>query len=157
MKKEILLRTINLPLRVYIGGIFLFACFYKILDPGEFALSIASYQLLPLGFINIFAITLPWVELAAGLGLVLGFRPRESSLLIAAMFIAFIIAISSALARDLVISCGCFASSAAEAEMTTGTLARDLVWFAATVYLFFFEDGAWGIDGLLRRRNRKQG
>lgn len=157
MKKEFILRTINLPLRIYIGGIFLFACFYKVLEPGEFALSIASYQLLPLGLINIFAITLPWVELAAGLGLIIGFRPRENSLLIAGMFMVFIIAISSALVRDLVISCGCFASSAAEAEMTAGTLVRDLIWFAATVYLFFFEDGTWGVDGLVRRRSKRQG
>ena len=155
MKIDTALRMVTLPLRVYIGGIFLFACFHKILDPGDFALSIASYQFLPLGVINIFAVALPWVELAAGLGMIIGFRTRENSLLIAGMLLVFIVAISSALLRDLVISCGCFASSSAESEMSRATLIRDVVWLGITGFLFLFEDGAWGIDGVIERRKKR--
>lgn len=154
MRKDTIIRAIGLPLRCYVGGIFLSACYYKILYPGDFALSIASYQFLPLSCINIFAVAVPWVELAAGLGLIVGFRTRENSLLIAGMLVMFIVAISSALVRDLVISCGCFASSEAEAEMSQGTLSRDIVWLVITGFLFFFEDGTWGIDGILKRRKR---
>lgn len=152
MKKDSLFRAINLMLRVYLGWVFLYACYYKVLDPGEFALSIASYQLLPLVLVNIFALILAWVELFAGLGLILGFRPRENSLLIIGMLVVFIIGIASALYRNLSMGCGCFASTAAGEEMTTGTLIRDVVWLSIGIYLFFVEDGSWGIEGIFRRK-----
>jgi uncharacterized membrane protein YphA (DoxX/SURF4 family) len=149
--KENIFRTINLGLRIYLGWVFLYACYYKILDPGEFALSIASYQLLPLVLVNVSALVLAWVELAAGLGLILGFRTRENSLLIIGMLVMFIIGISSALYRNLSMSCGCFASTTAGEEMTTDTLYRDFFWLAIGVYLFFAEDGSWGIERIFRR------
>ncbi|MDD5224460.1 MAG: DoxX family protein [bacterium] len=152
LNKENIFRTINLGLRIYLGWIFIYACYYKILDPGEFALSIASYQFLPLILVNIFALILAWVELFAGLGLILGFRPRENSLIIIGMLAMFIIGISSALYRNLSMGCGCFASTAVGEEMTTGTLYRDLIWLGIGVYLFFAEDGFWGIEGIFRRK-----
>jgi len=149
--KEVILRTVNLGLRFYLGGVFLYACFHKIMDPAEFALSIASYQILPLSLVNIFAVTLPWIELFAGLGIILGFRTRENSLLITGMMVMFISVIAYALSQELAVDCGCFASQEAGEEMTAGTLARDAVWLAIAAHLFFFEDGKWGIDGLVRR------
>ena len=65
---------LGLAARVYLGGVFLFACWHKILEPGSFALDIATYQILPLGLVNLMAITLPWVELAAGVMLIVGVR-----------------------------------------------------------------------------------
>ena len=150
--QEKIFRSINLGLRIYLGWVFLYACYYKVLDPGEFALSIASYQLLPLALVNIFALILAWVELFAGLGLILGFRPRENSLIIIGMLVMFIIGITSALYRNLSMGCGCFASTAAGEEMTTGTLIRDVVWLSIGIYLFFVEDGSWGIERIFRRK-----
>ena len=152
MNKNNILRTVNLGLRIYLGWVFLYACYYKVLDPAEFALSIASYQLLPLFLVNIFALVLAWVELFAGLGLILGFRPRENSLIINGMLVIFIIGISSALYRNLSMGCGCFASAAAGEEMTAGTLYRDFIWLFIGIYLFFAEDGFWGIEGIFRRK-----
>ena len=152
INKENIFRVVNLGLRIYLGWVFLYACYYKILDPGEFALSIASYQLLPLALVNIFALILAWVELFAGLGLILGFRPRENSLIINGMLVIFIIGISSALYRNLSMGCGCFASAAAGEEMTIGTLYRDIIWLCIGVYLFFAEDGFWGIERIFQRK-----
>ena len=152
INRDTVFRTVNLGLRMYLGWVFLYACYYKILDPGEFALSIASYQLLPLALVNIFALILAWVELFAGLGLILGFRPRENSLIIIGMLVIFIMGISSALYRNLSMGCGCFASTAAGEEMTAATLYRDIIWLAIGVYLFFAEDGSWGIEGIFRRK-----
>ena len=152
INKENIFRLVNLGLRIYLGWVFLYACYYKILDPGEFALSIASYQLLPLILVNIFALILAWVELFAGLGLILGFRPRENSLIIIGMLVIFIMGISSALYRNLSMGCGCFASTVVGEEMTTGTLIRDFVWLFIGIYLFFTEDGSWGIEGIFQRK-----
>jgi uncharacterized membrane protein YphA (DoxX/SURF4 family) len=150
--KENIFRTVNLGLRIYLGGVFLFACYHKILHPGEFALSVASYQLLPLALINFFAVTLPWVELFSGLGIILGFRPRENSLIIIGMMLIFIFVIGSALSRDLAMGCGCFASTEAAEEISIATLARDVIWLIIAVYLFFVEDGKWGLGNLIQRR-----
>lgn len=152
--KENIFRTVNLGLRIYLGGVFLFACYYKILHPGEFALSVASYQLLPLTLVNFFAVTLPWVELFAGLGIILGFRPRENSLIIVGLMAMFIFVIGSALSRDLAMGCGCFASSEAVDEMTMATLIRDAIWLIIGIYLFLVEDGKWGLEGFYRRRKK---
>ncbi|MDD5222611.1 MAG: DoxX family membrane protein [bacterium] len=152
--KENIFRTVNLGLRIYLGGVFLFACYYKILHSGDFALSIASYQLLPLTLVNFFAVTLPWVELFAGVGIILGFQPRENSLIIIGMMLMFIFVIGSALSRDLAMGCGCFASTEAAEEISITTLVRDVIWLVIAVYLFFAEDGKWGLEVLFQRTNK---
>ena len=98
----------NIALRLILGGVFVFAGALKIYEPGKFALDIANYRLLPHELINLFAITLPWIEVLAGLFLLGGVWLRASALMVLAMTIMFFIAISSALARGLDIECGCF-------------------------------------------------
>jgi putative oxidoreductase len=98
----------NLALRLILGAIFIFAGVLKIYQPAKFALDIANYRLLPHELINMFAITLPWVEVLAGLFLILGIWLKPSALLVLAMTMMFFFAISSALARGLNIECGCF-------------------------------------------------
>ena len=120
-----------LPARIYLGGVFLFACWSKILQPADFALSIATYQILPLSLINLSAIILPWLELLVGLMLVLGLFTRANALLCAGMLLIFIAAISSALYFDLRLSCGCFASGEAAHEISMVTIWRDLAWSGA--------------------------
>jgi len=88
---------LGLAARLYLGGVFLLACAHKILHPEVFAVDVATYQFLPLWAVNLFAITLPWVELAAGLLLVLGVRSRAAALLVALMMLAFLAALGSAL------------------------------------------------------------
>ena len=63
-----------LALRLYIGYVFLAACFHKIVHPEMFAVDVATYQILPLYLINLMAIVLPWIELVAALMLILGLR-----------------------------------------------------------------------------------
>ena len=56
---------------------------------------------------------MPWIELLAGLALLAGLWTRGARTLIAAMLVAFIIAISINLLRNNAIDCGCFDVSAA--------------------------------------------
>ena len=62
------------PLRWYVGGLFLLASVHKIAHPRAFALDIATYDVLPLQLVYLLAIRLPYVELVAGLLLLLGVR-----------------------------------------------------------------------------------
>ena len=142
-----------LAARLYLAAIFLFACWHKILDPAAFALDIATYQILPLGLVNPLAIVLPWVELAAGLMLLLGFRTRAAALLVAGMMVMFTVAIAIAVAKGLDMSCGCFASQAsAEDPISWRTVLRDLSWLLLAAYVLIFDRRPLGLDCLLGRR-----
>ena len=111
------LSGIAILVRVYIALVFITAGFPKIVTPHDFALSVATYQILPLPFINLFSIIIPWVELLAGILLLIGLWIKPSSLVIFGLMIMFIIALSIALAKGLDIKCGCFASADAADEM----------------------------------------
>ena len=92
-----------LPMRLYLGGIFLLACYHKILYPELFAIDVATYQILPTELINLTAVILPWIELFAGLLLVVGFRTRGAVLLINGMMVVFIVAVTTEAVRLCVI------------------------------------------------------
>ncbi|HJX52860.1 MAG TPA: MauE/DoxX family redox-associated membrane protein [Polyangia bacterium] len=142
-----------LAARLYLAAIFLFACWHKILQPAAFALDIATYQILPLGLVNPLAIVLPWVELVAGLMLLLGFRTRAAALLVAGMMAMFTVAIAIAVAKGLDMSCGCFASQgSAEDPISWRTILRDLSWLLLAAYVFIFDRRPIGLDRLLGRR-----
>ncbi|MFC2119434.1 MauE/DoxX family redox-associated membrane protein [Bacteroidota bacterium] len=97
--------------RVIIGFIFIYAGTLKISDPAGFSDAINNYDLLPLSFVNYFAITLPWIEVVAGLFLLFGISVKENSLIISVMLVVFILAIIISLGRGLNIECGCFGTT----------------------------------------------
>ncbi len=145
---------VALPLRVYLGSVFLIACYHKLLDPKSFALDVATYQLLPLASVNLFALVLPWVELFAGAMLLFGLRVRAASLLAAGMMLAFMVALAWALYLGLDMSCGCFASQAATRGDTISwyTMLRDSAWLALAVYVLLFDRQPIGIETWARSR-----
>lgn len=97
--------------RVIVGFVFIYAGILKISDPAGFSDAINNYDLLPLSFVNFFAITLPWIEVVAGLFLLFGISVKENSLIISVMLVVFILAIVVSLGRGLNIECGCFGTS----------------------------------------------
>ena len=140
-----------LPARLYLGFVFLYACWHKIADPGAFALDVATYQLLPLQLVNLTALVLPWVELLAGVMIVVGFRTRAAAILVAGMMVVFIAALGWALHLGLDMSCGCFAS-ASEADPISGkTLLRDGGWLALSLYVIVFDRRPIGLDRIVER------
>ncbi len=141
------------PVRWYLGVLFVGACLHKIAEPGSFALDIATYGILPLATVNIVAIVLPWIELLSGSMLIVGWRVRAASLLIAGMMVVFLVALSVALAQGLDMSCGCFAAQGAEDDpISRVTLLRDIVWLGLALFVFFFDRGFAGVDRRAERR-----
>ena len=141
------------PARWYLGALFIGASLHKIAHPAAFALDIATYAILPLAAVNLAAITLPWVEVAAGGMLLAGWRVRPAALLVALMMLVFIAALVVALARGLDMSCGCFASQGAADEdpISRLTVARDLVWLALALLVLACDRGLAGLDGTVAR------
>jgi uncharacterized membrane protein YphA (DoxX/SURF4 family) len=142
-----------LPARVYLAVVFLLACWHKLLDPASFALDIATYQILPTVLVNPMALLLPWVELLAGLMLLLAFRTRAAALLIAGMMFMFTVAITIAVIRGLEMSCGCFASQGlVEDPISWFTVLRDLGWLALALFVLFLDRRPLGLDTWLAAR-----
>lgn len=119
--------------RVILGSVFIYAAIGKILDPKEFADSVAAFHILPVTSVNVFAIVLPWVELIAGLLLLLGLFVRSSALLLLLMNIVFMFAVGSAMARGLDIDCGCFTLSNEHDRVGWSIIARDAVLLALCI------------------------
>ena len=101
----------------------------KLLDPPAFAHMIYNYKLAPGWAINALAITLPWVELLAGLALILGIWKREAVALIGLMLLTFIAAVAINLARGHAIDCGCF--DVRDAGKTEAQRLIDMRWVIA--------------------------
>ncbi|MFH1679895.1 MAG: MauE/DoxX family redox-associated membrane protein [Candidatus Eisenbacteria bacterium] len=148
------LALVGIPVRFYLGAVFVLASLYKIREPYDFALNIATYQILPLELVNPMAIMLPWLELVTGLLFIAGFWTKENALLILGMMLMFVIALVIALSRGYEMTCGCFASREAAEEISARTLVRDFFWIALAGYALLFDDGRYGLDRFLGRRRR---
>ena len=139
-------------LRCFLAIVFIWAAVHKIVDPAEFALNLATYQILPLSLINLQAIGLPWLELIIGIFLLLGLWTRESALVTVGMNIMFIIAISIALYRGEEIMCGCFASGDAGHQIDKYLLFRDIGLMLVGAYIVWIGP-QWGtLDRYLMKR-----
>ncbi|HVS29957.1 MAG TPA: MauE/DoxX family redox-associated membrane protein [Thermoanaerobaculia bacterium] len=104
---------LTIRVQLALGAIFVAAALPKIADPPSFAHMVYNYRVLPGGLVNITALLMPWVEIIAGMALIVGVWTRPARNLIAAMLVVFIVAIAFNLMRDNAIDCGCFDLSAA--------------------------------------------
>jgi len=132
------MKIVSLLLRLALGGAFVVAGTLKFLQPATFAADIGNYRLLPHEAINLLAITLPWIEVVAGILLALGVWRRASAAVIAVMLMIFLVAIGQALARGLDVRCGCFGT--VEARKVSGlALGQDTALLAVAVWLVWRE------------------
>ena len=144
---------LGIAARISLATTFIWACLHKIASPSEFALQVATYQILPLYLINLQAVALPWVELTAGILLIAGFWTRPAALVTIGMNIMFIVAIALALKADLHLQCGCFASPGAGEEMTVGLIVRDALFIGVAAILMIVGPDRLTLDHRLQRRN----
>jgi uncharacterized membrane protein YphA (DoxX/SURF4 family) len=99
---------LTIRVQIALGVIFVAAALPKLVDPPSFAHMTYNYHLVPGALLNLTALVMPWLELLAGLGLVLGIWRRTSTLIVGALLVVFIGAISINLARGNAVNCGCF-------------------------------------------------
>jgi uncharacterized membrane protein YphA (DoxX/SURF4 family) len=129
-------RYVQAGLRIVVGAIFFYGGFISIQSPTEFADSIAAYDLLPALTINSAALVIPPLEMIIGALLVVG-RPRRVAVFSGLVLtIIFAIALTSALARGLVIDCGCFGHGSPSRMKMWIALGRDLFLGGLLVMLY---------------------
>ncbi len=124
--------------RIIVGFVFIYAGILKISDPEGFSDAINNYDLLPLSFVNFFAITLPWIEVVAGLFLMFGISVKENSFIFSVMLIVFILAIIISLGRGLNIECGCFGTSSGT-KVGISKLVENIVLLTFSILLIKFD------------------
>ena len=95
-------------LRIAAGAVFIAAGSMKVFDTPEFATAVHHYQLTPWVGSVLIALYVPWLEIIAGLAAIIRHSHRGALLVLMMLTCVFLVAILSAWARDLDITCGCF-------------------------------------------------
>lgn len=145
MKKLLANDLLILMSRLILGTVFVVASLDKIFMPEAFATSVQAYQLVPFSLVNILALIIPWVELICGIVLICGVSVRASSLILMCLLLLFVLAIISAIVRQLKIDCGCF-GAAYNSPVGWGRVLEDLGLLLLSVHLFFYPDSRYELE-----------
>ena len=150
VKKSVMKKLITSPLlaavfRWILGLIFIYASIHKIADPIAFSEVIYNYRILPDILVNFLAIWLPWLELFAGLSLIIGIWIKGGALIISILSMAFAIVVGTALFRGLDISCGCFYAYDTEEIIEWTYMAQDLCLLIMGLQVLFFDKGRYAL------------
>lgn len=120
--------------RLLVGGLLLYTGWQKVGHGAELARVIYGYRLLDPQLLNLAALSLPWVEVLAGLSLVTGFLRRSGALVAAGLFALFAVAVWLAILRGIEAPCGCFSVTSAE-QIGWAALLRDIALLVLSLYL----------------------
>ena len=114
--------------RLLLGAIFLYAGYSKIALPNKFywplpmlkfsisanlsnfGFQVASYKMLPPAGVDFVSHVLPFIEIALGLLLLIGWRLRIWATLVSLMMLLFLTVVTRAYLLHMDINCGCFAT-----------------------------------------------
>ncbi|MCL4305632.1 DoxX family membrane protein [bacterium] len=125
--RDQILTGLDWGFRLLLAGVFLYAAWPKMLDPGAFAKAITNYRFsLPLigqDYVYAAAILMPPLEAVCAICLFMSRLRRGAALLLSVMLVIFIVMIVQAVLRGFNIDCGCFGASA-----TASALASKVGW-----------------------------
>lgn len=133
-------RGLNLALRLFLGGMFVYAAWDKVLEPAGFAMSVRGYKIIPFALSNLFALSVSWTELVAGLMLILGIFTRKAAGAIAILLVMFIVAISLVIVRGMTVDCGCFGSEGGSSA-TWLLIVRNVALLVGSYLIIRYNDG----------------
>jgi uncharacterized membrane protein YphA (DoxX/SURF4 family) len=118
---------------VILGAIFMYAAWTKLREPWAlFAISIDSYQVLPLWAVEFIARTLPWLELLLGALLIAGIWRGVAAAAATLLLGVFFGLMIRAIAKGMQIDCGCFGSGE---RLSWMTLLRDGALLASSLFV----------------------
>jgi uncharacterized membrane protein YphA (DoxX/SURF4 family) len=140
---------IGLLARLILGGVLFAAGLLKYQHLDKSQMAVRAYELLPISVANFLGITLPFLEIAVGLLLVVGAATRIAATIGGLLMLIFIIGISQAWARGLSIDCGCFGGGGQVAPGATNYLPeilRDTALALIAIYLFRYPQSKFGLD-----------
>jgi uncharacterized membrane protein YphA (DoxX/SURF4 family) len=143
--------------RLLLGGIFVYAGYSKIFLPNKFywplamlkfsisanlsnfGFQVQSYKMLPAGGVAFVSHVLPFVEIALGLLLLIGWRLRIWATLVTFLMLLFLTVVTRAYLLHMDINCGCFATPE---PVSLKKIAEDssMVLLAVLMTVFAFQE-----------------
>jgi putative oxidoreductase len=144
--------------KIFIGTLFIISSVTKIPNPARFADSIANYMILPDFLLMPMAYTVPWIQLIAGVFLILDIYAQGSAFVLCGLLVVYIAAITSAYARGIDIECGCFdllSQLGLEDRVGIKAIVRDIIFLLFPGNVFLFDKNGFNLYGLLRLFKKK--
>jgi uncharacterized membrane protein YphA (DoxX/SURF4 family) len=129
---KITLNALHWLCRFILAGIFIYSGYVKVKEPLQFAVAITGYKLVPESLIFPLATYLPWIEIALGLGVLIGWKIRYFSMAAAGLLLFFIVVLAITISRGIEANCGCFGL---DERVSPKTIARDSLIFLPALYL----------------------
>jgi protein-disulfide isomerase/uncharacterized membrane protein YphA (DoxX/SURF4 family) len=149
---------LGLALRLLLGIVFIVAGTQKVGDPSSFVRATRAYQVLPDWLARATGYGLPYLEIAAGVLIVLGIATRVAAAALSILLVGFLIGIIQASARGLQIECGCFGGggkvAAGQNASYTWDILRDAGLLIAAVYLIVWSVTKYAVDDFVRAGGR---
>lgn len=151
--------VLGVAARLALGGVLVAAGGIKVVDLDASVRSVVAYDLFSYPLAEFIGITLPIIEIALGLLLIIGLLTRPSAALGAVLMVVFIAGIASAWARGLTIDCGCFGDGGPVSENQTKyaqEIARDIGLALAGLYLVIRPRTLFALDNKLQPDRNSQ-
>lgn len=143
-------------LRIFVGFIFAYAGFSKLLEPAvNFEVTLIRYGVFPLTWIPLMARVIPWLEWILGCFFILGYRLKATALAISLLGLSFLVTLGSS---NLFLSsgespCGCFGAHGLKLTLHQIFL-LDLFSLIVALRIYFLQDMPFTIYSLVKRRSR---
>jgi uncharacterized membrane protein YphA (DoxX/SURF4 family) len=125
-------RVLHWASRIILAGIFLYSGYVKLQSPLQFAAALAGYKLFPIGLILPITYYLPWIEVALGVLLLVGWKVRYFAACTAGLLFLFLSILVITYLRGIDADCGCFAAGG---RISPLTIARDALFLVPAVFL----------------------
>jgi putative oxidoreductase len=131
---------ITLAIRLLLGGIFLYSGLIKASANAQFTVALLPFTFIPETWNRPISILLPLSELAGGALILVPGTKRIGALIVFALCLLFVTALSWALANGIVVSCSCFGQEEQPSvtKMTVALL-RD-IFLAALASIVLLKD-----------------
>jgi len=149
------MRALLFVLRLLLGVLFVLASVDKIAHPEVFVVSVNKYQLLPPTLVPLAAVTLPWIELLAGVALLAGIGVEGAALVTTVLLVAFLSGMGINFARGRELDCGCFGFLIPNEQVGPISLTRDGLVLVVSVVVTLRGRRSWGAGWLSRWRDER--
>ncbi len=139
--------------RIVVGQVFIFAGLMKVTDPQSVAMSIITFDVISKDnetLISLAAHIVPWMEIVAGLLLVMGLFTRAAASVILLMLAGFVALVLHALNQDHPVICSCFGKLKllCEAEITECNLVQNGILALLALFPLVIGGGRASADAL---------
>jgi len=142
--------------RIFLGLIFAYSGFTKLMEPVEnFQGAMAAYEIIPYAVVPFLARVIPWIEFLFGAFLILGYLPRVSALVLAAMSSSFVLLIFTTriVTGALPADCGCFGEGSVIHLKPYQVLIMDVFNTVIGIRLALLENHPFGLAAFLKAKS----